>query len=68
MRWHTLHIELVALLDLCGHGWPVNMWLGGKKISVSAGPMAPAEVIGLYNLALKRSPLQPFCAWAVFGD
>ena len=26
------------------------------------------EVIGLNNLALRRTPLQPYCAWAVFGD
>lgn len=26
------------------------------------------EVIGLNNLKLKRSPLQPFCAWSVYGE
>lgn len=26
------------------------------------------EVIGLNNLSLRRSPHQPFCAWAVFGE
>lgn len=26
------------------------------------------EVIGLNNLRLKRTPLQPYCSWAVFGD
>jgi hypothetical protein len=26
------------------------------------------EVIGLNRLRLHRSPLQPYCAWAVFGD
>ena len=26
------------------------------------------EVLGLNNLRLTRSPLQPHCAWAVFGD
>jgi hypothetical protein len=26
------------------------------------------EVIGLNNLRLQRSPRQPYCAWAVFGE
>lgn len=26
------------------------------------------EVVGLNNLRLRRSPLQPYCAWAVFGE
>lgn len=26
------------------------------------------EVFGLNNLKLKRTPLQPFCAWAIFGE
>ena len=26
------------------------------------------EVLGLNNLRLRRSPHQPFCAWAVFGE
>jgi hypothetical protein len=30
--------------------------------------IAVAETLGLNNLALKRSPIQPYCAWAVFGD
>ncbi|MGD0947485.1 MAG: TylF/MycF/NovP-related O-methyltransferase [Candidatus Binatia bacterium] len=30
--------------------------------------IAVAEVIGLNNLRLQRSPRQPYCAWAVFGE
>ncbi len=26
------------------------------------------EVLGLNNISLKRSPHQPYCAWAVFGE
>ena len=29
---------------------------------------AVAEIIGLNNLRLQRSPRQPYCAWAVFGE
>ena len=30
--------------------------------------IALAETLGLNALRLRRSPLHPFCAWAVFGD
>ena len=26
------------------------------------------EALGLNNLRLRRSPLHPYCAWAVFGE
>ena len=29
---------------------------------------ALAEVLGLGNLKLKRTPIQPYCAWAIYGD
>jgi hypothetical protein len=30
--------------------------------------VALREVVGLNNLRLKRSPLQPYCSWAVWGE
>jgi hypothetical protein len=30
--------------------------------------IAVREAIGTHNLKLRRSSLQPFCAWAVWGD
>ncbi len=30
--------------------------------------VAVREIIGTENLRLRRSPLQPYCSWAVWGD
>jgi hypothetical protein len=30
--------------------------------------LAVLEVLGLNNLALRRHPHQPYCAWAVYGE
>jgi len=30
--------------------------------------IAVSEILGLNNIALKRFPNQPYCAWAVFGE
>lgn len=41
------------------------------ELNYSAFPgetTAVNEVLGLNNITLKRTPLQPHCAWAVFGD